>query len=87
MRSRPVKATLSVRSLPTTAERLSEDGINYLPVSGMTFTDRRLSLLDPAGNRVELKQEWRHGTFAGQDQAEPGQTTPGRGSKNLEKKR
>jgi len=58
------RATLSVRSLSAAAERLEQEHLAFTRVSGLSWTDRRLSLLDPAGNRVELKQEWRAGAFA-----------------------
>ncbi len=53
----------SVRSLEETAKTLEEEGMPYDRVRGWSWTDRRLSLLDPGGNRVELKQEWRRGVF------------------------
>lgn len=57
------RALLSVRSLEATATVLDEEGVAYQPLSGWTWSDRRLALLDPGGNRVELKQEWRRGVF------------------------
>jgi hypothetical protein len=54
---------VSVRDLEATAADLEALGWAYLPISGMIQTDRRLSLLDPSGNRVEIKQEWRKGVF------------------------
>ncbi len=57
------KAVLSVRSLDATLAALDESGIACRPTSGWAWTDRRVSLLDPGGNRVELKQEWRRGVF------------------------
>jgi len=82
------RATLSVRSLSAAAERLEEARLVFTRVSGLSWTDRRLSLLDPAGNRVELKQEWRGGVFpspqdrsllpaeAGADRGEKSEKTP-----------
>jgi len=55
------RALISVQSLTWVIERLEERRIAYTRVSGIDWTDRRVSLLDPAGNRVELKQEWRSG--------------------------
>ena len=57
------RALLSVRSLEATAAVLDEEGVAYQPLSGWGWSDRRLSLLDPGGNRVELKQEWRRGVL------------------------
>ena len=57
------QALVSVRSIEDTALALDEEGIAYERVSGWGWSDRRLSLLDPGGNRVELKQEWRRGVF------------------------
>ena len=47
-----------VASLDAVIERLEERKQLYQRLSGLAFTQRRLGLLDPAGNRVELKQEW-----------------------------
>jgi hypothetical protein len=47
-----------VPSLDVAIERLDERRQLYSRLSGLAFTERRLELLDPAGNRVELKQEW-----------------------------
>jgi len=64
-RTEPItrRVLISVRSLTTTAEALEERRIPFRPVSGIAWTDRRLSLVDPGGNRLELKQEWRVGVF------------------------
>ena len=58
------RALISVRSLDDVADVLEEEGMPHQRVSGMTATDRRITLPDPAENRVELKQEWRMGVFA-----------------------
>lgn len=58
------RALISVRSLDAVADVLEEEGMAHQRVSGMTATDRRITLPDPAENRVELKQEWRAGVFA-----------------------
>ena len=57
------RAVISVRSVDALAGLLDEHGIPYSRLTGLDWTDRRLSLLDPGGNRVELKQEWRYGVL------------------------
>lgn len=52
------RVTILVPSLDEAAAMLDEHSVRYQRISGITFTDRRLVTLDPAGNRVELKQEW-----------------------------
>jgi hypothetical protein len=47
-----------VPSMDAALGRLDERKRLYQRLSGLAFTDRRLGLLDPAGNRIELKQEW-----------------------------
>ena len=59
------RALLSVQSLDGVAEVLEAERMPHQPISGISPTDRRISLLDPAGNRVELKQEWRREVFSG----------------------
>ncbi|MFQ5489088.1 MAG: hypothetical protein ACE5GE_00085 [Phycisphaerae bacterium] len=59
------RALLSVQSLEAVAELLEAEAMPHQRVSGMSATDRRITLLDPAENRVELKQEWRAGVFSG----------------------
>ncbi len=54
----PRRLTLLVPSLFEAIRQLDERGVIHFPVSGFTFTDRRVATLDPAGHRVELKQEW-----------------------------
>ena len=50
--------TLAVDSLEETAELLDETKTPYQLLTGVLWTDRRLAVNDPAGNRVELKQHW-----------------------------
>ena len=57
------RVTLTVPSLEDTAERLAERSLPCEHQSGIAVTDRRLQALDPAGNRVEFKQESRVGPF------------------------
>lgn len=52
------RVTLLVPSLPGTEELLDEHGLAYERLSGMMWTDLRVLVNDPAGNCVELKQEW-----------------------------
>ena len=52
------RLTILVPSLEEAAAVLDEHSVRYQRISGVMFTDRRLAMLDPAGNRVELKQEW-----------------------------
>ena len=52
------RVTILVPSLDEAAAMLDEHLLRYQRISGIMFTDRRLAVLDPAGNRVELKQEW-----------------------------
>ena len=59
------RALLSVQSLDQVAEVLEYERMPHQPISGISRTDRRITLLDPAQNRVELKQEWRRDVFSG----------------------
>lgn len=52
------RATILVRCLSETNEQFDERKIACVPLCGLAFMDRRIAVLDPAGNRVELKQEW-----------------------------
>ena len=52
------RATILVPSLKESVERLEERNVGCQRLSGIVYTDRRVAVLDPAGNRVELKQEW-----------------------------
>ncbi len=51
-------ATILVPSLLAVQEVLNERRVRYHRFTGMVYSDRRIGLLDPAGNRVELKQQW-----------------------------
>lgn len=53
-----VRVTILVDSLHETRELLEEACMAFERVSATVQTDRRLSLHDPAGHRVELKQYW-----------------------------
>jgi catechol 2,3-dioxygenase-like lactoylglutathione lyase family enzyme len=52
------RLVLEIASLNEMRTKLEEIGLEYEWYEGMAFTDRRIYLLDPAGNRVELKQVW-----------------------------
>ncbi|MHC4608971.1 MAG: VOC family protein [Planctomycetota bacterium] len=83
------RAVISVRSLAQTVETLTERRIAFSRLSGLTWTDRRLSLVDPGGNRVELKQEWRAGVLPGQGRegaSEPVLARSGPGAGKIQKK-
>ena len=56
----PIKCrvTLLVPSIAEVAELLDERSVQYQKLTGFMYTDRRILTSDPAGNRVELKQEW-----------------------------
>jgi hypothetical protein len=49
---------LEIPSLHAMAEKLAELGFEAEWYRGLRLTDQRLFVLDPAGNRVELKQTW-----------------------------
>lgn len=49
---------IAVDKLADVEAALEERHIEFERVSGLGVTDRRLSLLDPGGNRVEFKQAW-----------------------------
>lgn len=51
---------IAVDKLADVEAALEERHIEFDRVSGIGITDRRLSLLDPAGNRLEFKQAWFH---------------------------
>ena len=53
------RLVLVVPSLKRMRERLEELEIDYEWYTGMRFTDQRIFVLDPADNRIELKQVWR----------------------------
>ena len=52
------RLTISVPSLTVTTEKLDERSLRYQRLTGTMYTDRRVETLDPAGNRVALKQGW-----------------------------
>ncbi len=52
------RLVLQVPSLEKMEEHLQEAGVPYEFRRGMQFTDQRIFLLDPADNRIELKQTW-----------------------------
>jgi len=57
------RVTIFVPSLSEVAERLEERSVPYTTLTGLMYTDRRLEVHDPAGNRVVLKQETHGGVF------------------------
>ena len=57
------RVTLAIPSLTEAAELLSERRWPFEQISGLRFTERRLATHDPAGNRVEFKQEWPWGVL------------------------
>ena len=52
------RLTVEVPSLTLAEASLIERGIQFERIRGLNHTDRRYSLLDPAGNRIEIKQQW-----------------------------
>ena len=56
----PIACRVAVRipSLEGAVEALNERKIEFQTISGLRWTDRRITLLDPGGNRVALLQEW-----------------------------
>jgi len=52
------RATLLVESLWETRKALDEVRLPYTPITGTTYTDSRLSLLGPCGNRIAIRQTW-----------------------------
>ncbi len=57
------RVTILVPSLSEVAEQLEERSVPYTTLTGLMYTDRRLEVHDPAGNRVVLKQETHGGVF------------------------
>lgn len=49
------RVTLAVLSLDDAIEKLTERLASFERRSGFAWSDRRIQVLDPAGNRVELK--------------------------------
>lgn len=56
-----LRTTILVPSLRDVIHECRARRIDFTPISGVVWTDRRIQLLDPAGNRVELKQSWPYG--------------------------
>ncbi len=56
-------ALFEVPSLVHVAEVLAEQRYEFQWHRGLQFTDRHLSLLDPAGNRVQIRRQWPAGLF------------------------
>ena len=56
----PIVCRLTVRVplLDEVIEQLEDRKIEFVPISGIRWTDRRITLLDPGGNRVELRKDW-----------------------------
>lgn len=52
------RLTVRVPSLEDTASVLDERSMAFERLTGTMWTDRRLEVLDPGGNRVAFKQEW-----------------------------
>lgn len=57
------RVTILVPSLSEVGERLEERSVPYTTLTGVMYTDRRLEVHDPAGNRVVLRQETHGGVF------------------------
>ena len=53
------RVLVGVSSIDEAAERLVERKTPFQPLSGLAGSDRRIQVLDPAGNRVELRQAHR----------------------------
>ncbi len=52
------RVVLLVPRLFDICEELDEQRIAFQPISDISATSRRIALLDPAGNRITLKQAW-----------------------------
>lgn len=52
------RVTLAVPSLDAAMSALDERGMTYVEEHGLSFTDRRVVVQDPAGHRIELKRDW-----------------------------
>jgi hypothetical protein len=50
------RVTILVESLDSVVEQFEERSIPFTRLCGLLYTDRRLEVLDPAGNRIILKQ-------------------------------
>lgn len=59
-RIEPVDCRLTIRvsSLHDACQKLEDEGIPFHPLTGISWSDRRIGTRDPAGNRVELRQYW-----------------------------
>ena len=57
------RLTLAVPSLDAAREQLADARRAFAVLSGLGLTDRRIRTRDPAGNVVELKQEWPEATI------------------------
>lgn len=60
---RSVRVTVAVDSMDDVAACLEERRVSHSIIQGFRQSDRRLQVLDPAGNRVELKQGYRMDVF------------------------
>ena len=56
----PIDCRLTVRVplLEDVMKELEDRKIEFQTISGMLWADRQISLLDPGGNRVELRKDW-----------------------------
>ncbi|RME39215.1 MAG: hypothetical protein D6788_05915 [Planctomycetota bacterium] len=54
----PCRATILVPSLVEAAAQLDEAKTPYEWIRGLSFTDRRLEVLDPGGYRIALRTWW-----------------------------
>lgn len=52
------RLVIGVAALDRLASELTERAIRFRRHRGLAWSDRRLILHDPAGYRIELKQEW-----------------------------
>jgi hypothetical protein len=52
------RLVIGVGALTRMESELNERSMKFRRRRGLSWTDRRLVLLDPAGHRIELKQEW-----------------------------
>ena len=57
------RVTIAVPSLDEAAELLADRRRHFEKLTGVLFSDRRLDTLDPAGNRVMLKQHYPSGAL------------------------
>jgi hypothetical protein len=52
------RLTVEVPSVIEVARQFEDRSWSFQWLRGLSRTDRRLSFLDPGGNRVEIKQHW-----------------------------